>query len=68
MIAAIIVGGSLVLAAAYALLWWSRPALRRRIEAPGAGFVANATRYDSACRNQGSSAERRTDDSDQDNG
>jgi len=44
--AAVIVVGSLVLAAAYVLLWWTRPDLRRRIEAPGQRFAADATRYD----------------------
>jgi hypothetical protein len=51
MIAAIIVGGSLVMAAAFLVLWWRRPPLRRGIEAPGEGFVANVRRYDESCRN-----------------
>jgi hypothetical protein len=45
--ATIIVVGSIVLAVAYALLWWARPALRRQIEAPGLKFAADAKRYDS---------------------
>lgn len=50
MMAAIIIAGSVALAIAYALVWWLRPDLRRRIEAPGQRFALDARRYDRICR------------------
>ena len=49
MITAIIVLGSLALAALFAAAWWRRPALRAQIEAPGEQFAMAARRYDRAC-------------------
>jgi len=49
MMAGIIVVGSIALALAYTLIWWLRPDLRRRIEAPGQRFAADARRYDRTC-------------------
>jgi len=49
----VIVLGSLALAAAFALAWWLRPALRREIEAPKHGFATQVQHYDDACRARG---------------
>ncbi len=46
----LIVLGSLALAAAFAVAWLLRPALRRQIEAPKHGFATQVRHYDSACR------------------
>jgi hypothetical protein len=49
----VVVLGSLALAAAFALAWLLRPALRRQIEAPKHGFAAHVRHYDAACRARG---------------
>jgi hypothetical protein len=51
-ITAIIVLGSLALAAVFAAAWWWKPALRAQIEAPSERFAAAARSYDRACRTQ----------------
>ena len=53
MIGALIVVGSIVFAAALAVAWWRRPALRRAIEAPKHDFAERVRRYDEACRANG---------------
>ncbi len=50
MITAIIVLGSLALAALFAAAWWLQPDLRAQIEAPSRQFASAARRYDRACR------------------
>lgn len=60
MIGAIVVGGSVLLAAAFAAAWWRTPGLRRAIEAPKHGFAARLRQYDE--RVAGGNTEKRADD------
>ena len=50
MITAMIVGGSLLLAAIYTLAWLLGPGLRRQIESPKHWFDAQTRQYDRMCR------------------
>lgn len=68
MISAIIIVGSLVLAAAFSLAWLLRPGLRREIERPKHWFQDQVRRYDRQCHDDHQERKRQSNDVDEQTG